>query len=427
MNHQDISDQPVPLLEPISDEALQRAAMRPLPAISVPAQLLLMCARERLSAEQYDFVIQLCGQIVDWDELIQQSQFRLITALVHYHLSRLPRGLVPEAVVERLKDSARLTMMRNLTMIGVHHRLVREVLGPLDVPYVFFKGPSLAYQYYLNPSLRQFRDIDLLIPRKRIVEVGQRLRELKFYSSPDRRLASDDGLKFLQRFSGMMDWMSLDRVLIEIPTSLDDWGRLPTDEIIKHAETANIGGLSVSVPSPDDFFCYLCKHHSRHHWARLHWIADLNAILAHPSFDVNRIREQASKRGFERTVEAALLIHQAVVTPEPWKAEFKDPFAHEIFRHCLINLDGNFEQELALREMFPASSIDIDPIVRRKEHWIGRNLSRFTPQMEDYLQAPMRSRWHWLYYFIRPFLWCTRKFQRGGVPARENSSNTAPR
>jgi len=405
MKSSNASHQPVPIPEPTSEKILLRASQRPLPAISVPAQLLLMCAREQLTAEQSEFVIELCKQIVDWEGLIQQAGFRLIMSLVHRHLSHLPPDTVPTEVIERLKEGSRQAMMRNLAMIAVQHRLIQEILTPLRIPYVFFKGPSLAYQYYQNPSLRQFRDLDLLIPRQRMIEVGQKMRESGFRCSPNRRLATDDGLMFLQRFVGMMDWMAEDRILIEVPTSLDDWNRLPTDHIIENADTVTIGRLEVPVPSSADFFCYLCKHHSRHHWARLHWIADLNAILAHSSFDADRVRQRAGERGFERTVEAAFLIHQAVARPQPWNAEFDDPFAHELFRHCLTNLEGGFDQELALRDTFPATSIDIDPVVRRRRHWIGRNLARFTPKMEDYLQLPLKARWHWLYYFLRPWLW----------------------
>ncbi|TVQ29088.1 MAG: hypothetical protein EA370_15770 [Wenzhouxiangella sp.] len=401
---------PMPLPVTVSESQLAEAAARPLPEIGTTARVLLACARETLSADQAEHIRALCAQVQDWERFIQQAEFRMIVPLVHRHLRALPDGSVPADVLDQLKARTRRAAMQNLAMIAVHHRLVRDVLEPLGVPYLFFKGPSLAYRYYRDPGLRQFRDIDLLIPRQFMVKVGQRVREVGFRSHKHPAWSTDDGLRFLQRFVGMMDWVSPEGVLVEMPSSLDgDWDRLPTDEMIAQAESVDIGGLRVPVPPDADFLCYLCKHHSRHHWARLHWIADLNAILAHPEFDLDAVRQRARQRGFERTVEAALALQRAAAAPEPWRANFSDPFAHELFRHCLLNLEGDFEQELALRESFPATSIDIDVSRRRRRHRLTRNLHRFKPRSEDFIQRPLPARWHSLYYILRPFLFMSRR------------------
>jgi hypothetical protein len=400
-----VTTAPVPIPEPTSEKALLEASARPLPRISTTAQVLLICARERLSIEQFQRLHELCQQIDDWEHVLQQAGFRLIDSMVYRHLSRLPEGIVPSSILSRLRDRTRLVTMRNLRMIALHHRLERDLLGPLGTPHLFFKGPSLAYRYYREPSLRQFRDIDILVPKRYMLKVGQRLREAGFQAYPDPEFGTDSGLKFQQRFVGMMDWIAPEGILVEMPNSLDaDWNRLPTDQVIAEAEMVDVEGQMIPVLSSADFFCYLCKHHSRHHWARLHWIADLSAIFESPGFDLARIRERARERGFERTVDAALAIHQAVSSHAPWAHRFDDPFARELLRHCLANLDGDFERELELRDSFPATSIDIDPNRRRRKYWIGRNISRFRPKREDFLKFPLRERWHWVYYLIRPFL-----------------------
>ena len=404
-----ISGVPMPLPMTVTEAQLSQAAAQPLPAIGVTARILLVCARETLTPDQAGHIQALCGQVEDWQRFVQQAEFRMIVPLVYRHLGALPEGSVPQACLAELKRRTVKVAMRNLAMIAVHHRLVREVLEPLGVSYVFFKGPSLAYRYYRDPGLRQFRDIDLLVPRRHMLQVGQRLREAGYRSHKHVAWSTDDGLLFLQRFVGMMDWISPEGVLIEMPSSLDDWNRLPTDEIIAEAGTVDLAGLSVPVPADADFLCYLCKHHSRHHWARLHWIADLNAILAHADFDLDAARQRARRRGFERTVAAAFAIQKAAAAPEPWKFGFADPFAHELFRHCLVNLEGDFEQELALRRSFPATSIDIDANQRRRRHRWSRNVARFNPRGEDFLQLPLPARWHGLYYLLRPFLYSSRK------------------
>jgi len=410
MSDNAISRLPTPIPETVSEEALARAANRPLPIIGATAQLLLMCARESATADQADHIRQLCAAIEDWSKLIQQAEFRLIVPLVYRHLSAISGDVVPSSVISELKTRTLRAICNNLAMVAVHHRLVRDVLGPLNVPHLFFKGPSLAYRYYREPGARQFRDIDLLIPRQYMLLVGQRLREAGFRAHKDSAWGTDDGIRFLQRFAGMMDWISPEGVLVEMPCSLDgDWNRLPTDELIEQAESVEIAGLTVPVVSEADFFCYMCKHHGRHHWARLNWIADLNVILSCPGFDLQAALDRSKQRGVSRIVDAALEIHRAVATPAPWSYPFSDPFAHELFRHCLINLEGDFEQELALRDSFPTTSIDIPRQRRKWRFHVKRNLKRFRPDGQDYMMLPLSPRLLWLYYLLRPFLYLKRQ------------------
>jgi hypothetical protein len=235
------------------------------------------------------------------------------------------------------------------------------------------------------------RDIDLLVPRRDLVRVGQRLREAGFTSHEDLAWAGDDALQFRARFLGLMAWVSPEGVLLEIPSSLDaEWGRLPTDEIIAEAESVTIGGVPIRVIRGLDFFTYLCRHHTRHHWARLHWIADLDAIIHSPGFDLASAKAQARRRGFGRTVDAACAIHRAAAEPEPWNAAFDDPFAREVFRHCLMNLEGDYAKERELRAAFPTTDIDIEP-ARRWLLWRQHVFDLIGQARLPALQAPLFS------------------------------------
>jgi hypothetical protein len=390
---------------------------QPLPVIGAIPQVLLLCSRENLNARQAEHIVGLCGAIDDWRAFVEQAEFRLILPLVHRHLARLHPAGVPAEVMADLKERTLRTVLRNLTVAAVHPRLVREVLEPLRVPYVFNKGPTLAYRYYREPGLRMARDIDLLVPRRDLVRVGQRLREVGFSSHEDPAWAGDDALQFRARFLGLMAWVSPEGVLVEIPSSLDaEWDRLPTDEIIAEAESVAIGGAPIRVVRGPDFFTYLCRHHTRHHWVRLHWIADLDAIFHSPGFDLASAKAQARRRGFGRTVDAACAIHRAAAESEPWNAAFDDPFAREVFRHCLMNLEGDYEQERELRAAFPTTDIDIEPGRRWVRQALWRNLGRFRPSGEDFLHLPLPHRWHGAFYALRPLLWTIRTVRKALRP-----------
>jgi hypothetical protein len=388
---------------------------QPLPIIGTIPQVLLLCSRETLTVRQEEHIARLCGSIDDWATFVEQAEFRLILPLVHRHFVRLRPPAVPIAVMDALKGRATRIVLRNLTLASVQHRLVREVFEPLQVPYAFKKGLTLAHRYYREPALRMARDIDVLVRRRDLVRVGQRLRQLGFTMHHQPPGPDDDALHFRARFLGLMAWVSPEGVLVEIPSSIDgSWGRLPTEEIIAEAEAVSIGGVRVPAVRGLDMFVYACRHHTFHHWARLHWIADLDAILNSPGFDLAAARAHARRRGFGRTVDAALAIGRAAAEPEPWTAAFEDPFAREVFRHCLMNLEGDLAQERGFRSAFPTADVDLDPGKRWLQRVVIRNGARFRPRGADYQQLPLSRRWHGAYYALRPFLWTIRKLRREG-------------
>lgn len=400
--------------------------MHPLPEIGTAAQILLLCSRERLSEVQADRIVELCAEIGDWDDFLKQASFRMVVPFVNRHLRALQPAAIPHGVLETLHARTRNIALRNLTMMAVQNRLVRDVLDPLDAPYLFFKGPTLAHRYYRDPVLRMYRDLDLLTRRCDMPRLGRRLRELGYTAHPDPLWGSEDAVHFRQRFKGMMDWLSPEGILIEMPTTLDaEWDRLPTDELLAQATTVKVGDLDIPIMPDADFLAYMCRHHCRHHWARLHWIADLNVIsdtewARHPL-----TMDRARRRGLGRTLAAAFEIDHAASEPYPWKAEFDDPFAHEVFRHMLMNLNGDQATEMRLRDEFTTTDIDI---AQPRRWWsrASRNLSgRFRPAMDDFEHYPLPRQRQGLYYLLRPVLWVRRKLLLNrGTPNRTGQGDT---
>ena len=208
--------------------------------------------------------------------------------------------------------------------------------------------------------------------------------------------------------------------VVRLCGAIDDWRAFVEQAefrlILPLVYPVAIGGAPIRVVRGPDFFTYLCRHHTRHHWARLHWIADLDAIFHSPGFDLASAQAQAKRRGFGRTVEAACAIHRAAAEPEPWNAAFDDPFAREVFRCCLLNLEGDYERERELRAAFPTTDIDIEPARRWLRQALRRNLGRFRPSGEDFLHLPLPHRWHGAFYALRPLLWTIRTVRKAWRP-----------
>lgn len=384
-------------------------------------RILLLCARLELSQEQREALGYLCTQVEDWNAFLREAHFRLIVPLVHRHLSESGEGgspvaAVPEAILQVLKEQSLSLALQNLRVHAVQQRLVQKVLGPLKVEHLFVKGLSLAERYYPDPSLRMARDVDVLVPTwargalyQRFVQEGFQLRNLPCPPT-------SDALAFYLRFKvDDTGWLSREGVLVEPKTDIDKaWGCFPSDELLRAAEVIDTPGGPLRVLPTTPLFVYVAYHHTRHLWARLHWLADIDAMVKDPTFDEGAIRAYARTRHLEGVVSATLALHAAAGEPDLNRAlsHLTNPLERKVFRLCLMNLEGDRDTEVRLRSEFTLWTTEI-PLIRRL--WVQnvRNyLKRFRPKLDDYEHLPLPASLHSLYYLLRPSLWLLRKFRR---------------
>lgn len=290
----------------------QRARLQEL---SPAMRLLVVCSRLSPSTP---LLTTAARCVDDWTAVPRLARHHLIVPLVHRHLASLARGIVPSTVLAELflarKDSARATFVQDAEL----RDLVARHLLPRGIPFLALKGLTLASCYYDDVALRQSRDVDLLIAPHRLYELTTELLKagyrLSNKLSPAIRSTGD-----LQAYCALTIDVALKSprgVRFELHRRIDRSGSIyPKD----HAElfaaskptTLSDGTLCWSMNTTNQFL-YLCYHHGRHRWSRLHWIADLDAMLRHPSFDLPTIRARARKLGMTRLVEAALALYTSL-------------------------------------------------------------------------------------------------------------------
>jgi hypothetical protein len=136
--------------------------------------LLLCCARVALDDETSGRIKTLLQEDLDWEYVLKAASLHCIMPLLYRHLSVLGTGIVPPAVLERLKNDYQANAQRNLILSGDLHRLLR-LLKANDIPVVPLKGPVLAATVYGDVSLRQFGDLDVLLRKRDIARAKELL------------------------------------------------------------------------------------------------------------------------------------------------------------------------------------------------------------------------------------------------------------
>lgn len=270
--------------------------------------LVVACCRWPPSPPRNDSVRAAASQPIDWGALERVVERHRVTALVHNGFGSA-KVEAPPAVRRRLAESAVIAGRTGLAQARETLRL-QDIFDEAGLPNVSIKGSSLALLAYGTLGMKQSWDIDLLITPE--------------HATAGRRLLVKLGYEMVQpaafehqRFARFIR-SSVEAVFFN--SALNLWAelhwRLTANAVLLPGITARsrtqlvpLGSRELRTLNNDALFAYLCAHGARHGWARLKWLADLNAFLACRSMtDIERLYRNAVSLEVGRPAAAALLL-----------------------------------------------------------------------------------------------------------------------
>ncbi len=313
-------------------------------------RLLLLAARGAWTIAQRERAVALVADVSDWDAFCEVAIRSFGACLAYRLLSTLDSGSVPSRTLEKMLQVSRLVAVRSLQIESAMLAFTTSCLEPLGVRHAYFKGSALAHRYHAAPAARPSRDVDVLIDPAVALEVVRRARQAGY--TPIRPIGPTD--------QDLVRWMKQETVygmrgphgvLIEIHHSLDHGdGVLDSDRMLGRAETIDFRGRSLPVLRTSDLFVYMCMHHTRHFWSHLHWYADLDAITAHPRFDLAEVREVAASVHLGSTIEACLQLHARASTGDwPETLSLDGDTSEALLARSIECLEGGPAREVELR------------------------------------------------------------------------------
>ena len=201
---------------------------------------------------------------------------------------------------------------RSLTLTRELSELI-EALVARGVDALPYKGPALAVVAYGNPTLRQFVDLDILVPSAQLNEARATCLERGYRDAvvgvdPDARVShyqhalvrARDGIQV------ELHWAFAPRYF-RFPLAPASLAREPV---------ALVGGI-VNAIAPVDLLVVLSAHGARHAWSRLEWIADLSELLrARPDVAWSAALARADSLGARRMVLVGLALARDLLDAE---------------------------------------------------------------------------------------------------------------
>jgi hypothetical protein len=259
----------------------ERACTPSAPPAFVPIHsLLLLCARPQLDGAEIEELRALAAHGMDWTGVLNIATEHAVAPLVCRRLDDLASDILPRFWRDKFRDIYKCNIHRNLLLTSELFRVLSalEMRGIRATP---FKGPALAAQAYGDIALRQFADLDIIVPHREIALAHHVLQDLNYHSD----LTGEDIQKSLdsERFAhGQFAYrkeagnthveLHSEMTLRYFPRQLD------LESLIGRIETIKFAGGSALTFSFEDLFILLSVHGSKHFWDRLGWIADIAAL-----------------------------------------------------------------------------------------------------------------------------------------------------
>jgi hypothetical protein len=375
------------------------------PAVPPEQWFLLECGRSILGGTPR---IDALPPGLDWERLLRVARRNRLIPQLHRCLGP-HRERLPEQVREQLEVRAQAIARNNRLLTAELLDLV-EQFGLAGCPMIPYKGPVLAALAYGDIDLRQFSDLDLLIPNG----AGPRAAELlkargyRFQSHSARGagavdLATEYHCLYRHPETGIA--VELHREAIPCYFAF----ALSNEQLWQRQEQFVLLGHPVPNLAREDLALLLAMHGAKHEWECAELILSLAGLLrASPGFLWEQLLTTAEALGARRVmllgVNLAREFFGYAPPPEVSAAIGKDPAVGRLTAdvwdyYCGVRLPSSSASQTAL---FQVRSRE-----RRRDqlaYWFFKILA---PNSDDVEWLPLPRQLCSLYWLIRPFrmLW----------------------
>ncbi len=272
-------------------------------------QLLLCCARTRLGASHIERIRVLVRPDLNWAAFMALADQHALIPLVHLHLSKFS-ARVPSLWLERMEKAARSNAIRAL-FLGNELARILDVFQSRKITAIPYKGPVLAAQAYLDTSLRQFDDLDIIVPQSDLAAAHEAMLALEYRARFPWKRGAETATS---RIPGEYTYRGSGQSLVELHTEFTMRHfpvRLNIAHFANRLAQVSVDGRNVATFRAEDALPVLCVHGAKDFWERLSWLVDLGALLeTSVRLDWDAVFETADSLGARRMLFLGISIAQ---------------------------------------------------------------------------------------------------------------------
>lgn len=352
--------------------------LRKIVTASAETELLAHCARLELEPARAERVRALVGSSADgsnpmgsssaesehtgstlnWTRLFALAQRHALVPLLYFQLNRVAADLVPPLQLKQLRDRSQSNAALNVLLAGEMVRLL-ELFEANQIPAVPYKGPAIGVGIYGNLALRQFADLDILVPDADVWKATELLIAEGYrahFTIPPRKQASFIRLGYVRLFNHETAATTVELHWRLAPRFFG--APFDTSTLSARARRLELQGTKVRVPAPEDLILMLCIHGAKDCWEKLEWVSGLAQLIrSEPDVDWQRVLRHAQAIRCRKIVALGLrLAHELLDAPVPAEVLSQlslparlDALVHQVVERFFSDDSGSFSLTQRIR------------------------------------------------------------------------------
>lgn len=376
----------------------------------VESDLIMACATTMVTEERRSAIRLLVGECRDWEYFLQACLNHRVSSLICHTLEANAADLVPKQIQEVLRGRFRANACRNLFLTHELLLLIQQFRSN-GIEVIPFKGLLLAITSYGNVALREFVDLDILVPKKDFRRACTLMADWGYRSSSDQ--AGQIAESHFKSQLGLDFFREDGRVTLELHWSfVQAWLGFNADlrTIWARSQPVKVGQVSVLDLPTDVALLYYCAHGAKHRWSRLCWLVDVAEVIRRQTgLNWEALLAQAESSGCQRTLFIGLQLAKNLLgasIPVPVSARIEQDKQALLLAHS-IGLQMFTPDKDFVHQQFGWERDWFN--IRTKERWREKliYLSQLVvwfikPNEKDRTWVHLPRGFHWLYPVIRP-------------------------
>lgn len=368
-------------------------------------ELLLQCCRAYLGTGSLTFPTDTP---LDEYNILSLTKTHRIGNIVAKQMDGLPANASTKQHLKNLSRDNKQRSLKQCQELLKLHKLLTEA----GVDFITLKGVLLSQQIHGDFSLRNSRDIDILVKPEALLSTYQAFQKAGLEQlSPTLKLNASNFATYT-RLTNQISFTSAEGQKVELHWSLfKEREALPhsMQEVWQRAQEMDFMGQKLKVLDHDMVFEYLYMHGARHHYYNLFWLMDVAKMVR--EMDVKTLQRQidfAQNHDLLRPLSLSLALMEELFSINIEADYSKAPPFDKQFNYSLHILKESKALPATLANHWRL--LQFRTSLKRNRTYKGDHFKLYS--IKDYQVLPLPSYLRWTFLLLRPFLLASRYLRR---------------
>ena len=384
-------------------------------------QFVAVSALHPLRQDEVDQLRQRCETLLNWETAMILARRHKVVPLLSFNIERYIPYAIPPDIHLRLQAKHERQQQRASALVdellSITHLFQSE-----GIPTGSLKGPVLSKQLFGDVALRSNRDLDVLTLPERVSQAEQILLAAGYeHKEPSRAFTFRQRQAYAWLHHHNTYRHPEKRITFELHWSFASTYLVPPAvirQIVARAQSLDWAGTQLGVLTLEDTLAFLLVHGAKHRWARLKYLADLDAFARSKlPIDWHRLAANMAEWRLQRPLAQGFLLARWMLgtqTPAPiQRIADHEPMAQALAaesRRALLEPHGH----LAVGGPFTSFQharymAKLKPGLRYPASYL---MSFLLFSLNDWNEVDLPDHLLPLYFVLRPFLWLRRYYLR---------------